>query len=185
MRTFIGIPVPDKCKEILNQMQQALRCHKADIRWVSIHSVHLTLKFLGEVDPVIVPQLATLLQSECRALPSIFLRLHGLGCFPNPSNPRVIWCGIEGDMKTLLQIQRLVGATCQKYGFASGDSDYAPHLTLGRVMSKRNLKPLMDCIKIGMDLESSFCAEYFNIYRSDLRPQGAIHTVLNTITLNP
>jgi len=185
MRTFIAIPIPGKCKEILNQMQQALCSHKAEIRWVSLHSVHLTLKFLGEVDPVIVPQLATSLQSECRALPSIFLRLHGLGCFPNPGNPRVIWCGIEGDMKMLSQVQRLVGATCQKYGFASEGPDYIPHLTLGRVMGKRNLKPLMDCIKIGLELESSFCAEHFSIYRSDLRPQGAIYTVLNTIALNP
>lgn len=184
MRIFIAIPIPDKCKEILAKIQQILRTHKADIRWVSIDSIHLTIKFLGEVDPVIIPKLAESLQSESIAFPSICLRLHGIGCFPNSRNPNVIWCGIEGEIEMLSHIQRQVEATCQKYGFMPERRNFHPHLTLGRVIGKRNLKPLIDCIKIGLDLESSFRADHFNIYRSELKPQGAIYTVLSTIALN-
>lgn len=184
MRTFVAIPLPDVCRGMLNQMQQFLRFHKADVRWVSICSIHLTLKFLGEVDPALVPKLAESLQSEATALPHISLRLHGLGCFPNIRNPRVIWCGIEGETEKLSHIQQCIETTCAQFGFALEDRNFHPHLTLGRINSKRNLKPLMDCIKIGSDLESSFCADHFNIYRSDLKPQGAIYTIINTITLN-
>jgi 2'-5' RNA ligase len=57
---------------------------------LSSRSIHLTLKFLGEVDPVIVPKLAESLQSEATVLPHLSLRLHGLRCFPNLRNSRVI-----------------------------------------------------------------------------------------------
>ena len=185
MRTFIAIPIPDRCKEILAHMQQALRSFKADIRWVSISSIHLTLKFLGEADPATIHMLAESLRSESLAFPSISLQLHGLGCFPNSRNPKVIWCGIKGDTEVLSHIQQQVETICQKYGFMPEDRNFHPHLTLGRVIGKRNLKPLMDCIKIGLGLEAGFRADHFNIYRSELKPQGAIYTVLNSIALNP
>lgn len=185
MRTFIAIPIPAECQRILNQIQKALQSHKADVRWVSFCSIHLTLKFLGNVDPAIVPRLAESLQNEVIAIPGVSLRLHGLGCFPNLKNPRVIWCGIEGETERLSQIQRKVEATCVQYGFSPEDRNFHPHLTLGRVVGKRNLKPLMDCIKIGLGLESRFRADHFNIYRSDLTPQGAIYALLKTIALTP
>ena len=57
MRTFIAIPLPNECQLLLEQMQQSLRACKADVRWVAIPSIHLTLKFLGEVDPEVIPKL--------------------------------------------------------------------------------------------------------------------------------
>ena len=184
MRAFIAIPIPEASKEILNQIQQHLRDFKADVRWASIPSVHLTLKFLGEVDPVIIPDLAASLQIEARAFPRISLRLSGIGCFPNSKNPRVIWCGIDGDTEVLSGLQQKVETECLKYGLLQEDRKFHPHLTLGRVISNRNLKPLLDSIKIGSDLESSFRADHFNIYRSELKPKGAVYTVLSTITHN-
>ena len=184
MRTFIAIPLLAESRTMLDKMQQSLRVHRADVRWVAIPSIHLTLKFLGEVEPEIIPRLSESIENASRSERSFELRLQGLGCFPNLRMPRVIWCGIGGETEGLSRLQRKVENVCAEFGFAPEDRAFHPHLTLGRVNGKRNLQPLLDCIKIGSDLASSFQADHFNIYKSVLKPQGAEYSVLKTITLS-
>ena len=169
---------------MLDRLQQNLRSCRPDVRWVAIPSIHLTLKFLGEVNPEIVPELTKSIDNAVKAKAGFELCLHGLGCFPNQRNPRVIWCGIEGDTERLSEMHQTVEAVCATFGFAPENRQYHPHLTLGRVKGKRNLQPLLDCIKIGSDLECKFKADHFNLYKSTLRPQGAVYTVLKTIVLS-
>ncbi len=183
MRTFIAIPIPEECRRMLDQLQQILRGFKSDVRWTAIPSIHLTIKFLGEVAPEILPELAASIESAVKAQAGFELKLHGLGCFPNKKNPRVIWCGIEGEADRLSGLYRSVQTACASFGFAPENRDFHPHLTLGRVKGKRNLQPLLDCIKIGSDLECTFKADHFNIYKSTLTPRGAVYTVLRTILL--
>jgi 2'-5' RNA ligase len=184
MRTFIAIPLPTECRMMLDQLQQGLRAYKAEVRWTAIPSIHLTLKFLGEVDPGIIPKLSELLEGTSKSERPFRLRLHGLGCFPNLRNPRVIWCGISGETENLARLQQRVETVCAELGFAPEDRAFRPHLTLGRVNGKRNLQPLLDYIKIGSDLECSFQTNSFNIYRSILKPQGAEYSVLKSIVLS-
>jgi 2'-5' RNA ligase len=128
--------------------------------------------------------LNVMLREACKSERRFELRLHGLGCFPNARNPRVIWCGINGDTDGLLRLQRIVESSCAKLEFTQEDRPFHPHLTLGRVQGRRNLQPLMDQIAEGSDLACSFQADRFHIYKSSLKPQGAVYTVLNTIVLN-
>ena len=183
MRTFIAIPLPDECRTMLDEMQRKLRSCGADVRWVAIPSIHLTLKFLGEADPAIIPELADSLENITRLQSGLTLRLHGMGCFPGGNNPRVLWCGVEGEIEKLSLLQQQVETACSRFGFAFENRDFRPHLTLGRVKGKGNLQALLDCIKMGSDLESSFRTDHFNIYKGTLKPQGAVYTVLKTIVL--
>jgi RNA 2',3'-cyclic 3'-phosphodiesterase len=169
---------------MLEQMQSGLRRSGAEVGWVAISSIHLTLKFLGEVDPAIIPQMAAALSSTAAPIHGFELRLHGLGCFPNQNNPRVIWCGIDGNLESLSNLQQMVEKTCESFGFQAEERGFKPHLTLGRVKGKRNLQPLQECIKIGSDLGRSFRADHFIIYKSTLMPKGAVYTVLNTVMLS-
>ena len=168
---------------MLDRLQNNLRVFHADVRWVAIPSIHLTLKFLGEVGPAVIPALTESLELASWSEVAFKLRLHGLGCFPHPRNPRVIWCGIGGDSENLARLYRAVETACASFGFAPEDRAFHPHLTLGRVNGKRNLQPLLDCIKIGSDLECGFTADHYNVYRSTLKPQGAEYAVLKTIVL--
>jgi len=184
VRTFIAIPIPEECRKLLEQMQGDLRACRPDVRWVSVSSIHLTLKFLGEADPEILPDLAQAIESAVETRTGFELRLRGIGCFPNQKNPRVVWCGIDGETECLSELAWKVETACASFGFAPENRDFRPHLTLGRVKGKRNLQPLVDCIKIGSDLECRFEADHFNIYKSTLKPQGAIYTILKTIVLH-
>ncbi len=179
MRTFIAIPLPESCRVTLEKVQQPMRALGADVRWTSISSIHLTLKFRGEIEPSLVPDLA----AAVRSIPanSFNLCIRGLGAFPDMHSPRVIWCGIEGDVRDLESLQARIESECEKLGFEREARAFRPHLTLGRVNGKRNLRPLVDYIRIGTGLESPFAADRVNLYKSDLTPRGAVYTILDSI----
>jgi 2'-5' RNA ligase len=137
------------------------------------------------MDPVLLPELAARLQ-QSSALRTVFdLRVRGLGGFPNLRSPRVIWCGINGNIEALISLQEIVEHACQPLGFPAEARGFHPHLTLGRVQGKRNLQPLLDYIRIGSDLESSLTVREYHIYKSVLSPRGAAYSVLETIRLSP
>ncbi len=185
MRTFIAVPLPKECREMLERIQAKLRASEADVRWVSASSIHLTLKFLGEIDPELVPRLADSLRSATDVPAGFTLNVRGVGAFPNPRSPRVVWCGIEGEVQQLERIQTCVEHACSALGFAAEERPFLPHLTLGRVQGKRNLQRLSDCIRIGSELECNFKVDLYNVYKSTLSPRGAIYDVLETIRLRP
>jgi RNA 2',3'-cyclic 3'-phosphodiesterase len=183
MRTFIAIPLPPEGRKLLAALQETLRAFRADVKWTAPASIHLTLKFLGEIDPAALPRLVDLIDRQTAGIGPFTLRMHGLGGFPNLRNPRVIWCGLEGDLEQLGALQRNVEAACCQAGFAPEERLFQPHLTLGRVRGKTNLQPLVDYIKIGSTLEHIFTADQIHVYESVLRPQGALYTVLKTLEL--
>jgi 2'-5' RNA ligase len=168
---------------MLEEIQGKLRATGADVRWVAVSSIHLTMKFLGEIDPAILPQLTESLRGASASEPGFSLRLHGLGGFPSLRNPRIIWCGLEGETPQLQQLQTKVEQVCSHLGFAPKQREFHPHLTLGRVQGRRNLQPLLDCIKIGGEQECTFGVNNYNIYKSTLTPRGAIYSILESIPL--
>lgn len=184
MRVFIAIPIPGPCLETLAQMQQHLQTSHAAVRWTAVGSIHLTLKFLGETNTDIISGLSESLRSACGQVDSFELSLAGMGCFPNRRNPRVVWCGIGGDMKKLEVLQKNIETASCEFGFEAENRPYSPHLTLGRVKGRKNLRTLTEKIEIGSDLQCRFHVDRFHIYKSVLQPRGAIYTILQTIELN-
>jgi len=183
MRTFIAIRLPQESCEVLGEMQQRLRSSRADVRWTSIQSIHLTLKFLGEVEPVRLPSLAEALRDSTRGESAFSLELRGWGGFPNLRSPRIVWCGIEGEISRLQALRQKVENTCGEFGFPPEVRRFRPHLTLGRVKSKRSLHQLTDCIRMGCDLAHQFVVTGFNIYKSNLSPKGATYEIKERISL--
>lgn len=183
MRTFVAVPLSAEVRSLLDVLQGKLRSFGADVKWTAVPSIHLTLKFLGEIDPAILPRLAALLKTAASSQRPFELRAGGLGGFPDLRRPRVIWCGLAGDIPLLELLQKSVERACLEAGFPLEERAFQPHLTLGRVRGKSNLQQLLDYIRIGSTLECGFNVTEFNIYQSVLKPQGAIYTVLEKIEL--
>jgi RNA 2',3'-cyclic 3'-phosphodiesterase len=186
MRTFIAIPLPEECRRVLQQIQNEMRASEAEVRWVNIPSIHLTLKFLGEVDPSMLPNLIQELRLASNDIPPFALKVGGVGAFPNSRNPRVVWCGVSAENDRLSLLQEVIEQACEKLGFAREDRSFSPHLTLGRAQGKRNLQRLCDYIRIGRsELQCDITVDAYNVYKSTLAPKGAIYNVLERIALNP
>ncbi len=183
MRTFIAIPLPTESRVMLDKLQGTLRAAGADISWTDASSIHLTLKFLGEVDPGVIPRLADALRTAALTERTFTLLLQGLGGFPNLRNPRILWCGIQGDTARLASLQKKVEAVCADRDVPQEARHFRAHLTLGRVRSRTNLHRLLALIEAAAPFESTLPVEHFNIYKSVLNPHGAVHTIVERIEL--
>ena len=184
IRSFIAIDFPDETRKALEDIQRELKRCGAGVRWVKPRSIHLTLKFLGNIQPAQVEDIARAVAQEIRDQPPITLRPAGLGAFPNLRKPRVIWIGMDGEVQRLNGIQARVEKALEPLGFAREKRGFRPHLTIGRVKDRRGLQSLADAMAtLNVPEFNSFDADEIILYKSDLRPTGAIYTKLHRMPL--
>ena len=105
IRTFIAIELPERTVEMLVAIQDELKQSRARVRWVKPGSIHLTLKFLGNIPPGQVDDIAATAAPVVRNEHPLTLCAGGLGAFPNQRKPRVIWVGLQGQVERLGLIQ--------------------------------------------------------------------------------
>jgi 2'-5' RNA ligase len=184
IRSFIAIDLPEATRHGLAAVQEQLKQSGAGVRWVKPGSIHLTLKFLGNIHPAQVEDIALAVAQEVRDQPPITLGAAGLGAFPSRRKPRVIWIGMEGEVQRLNGIQARVENALEPLGFVREKRPFQPHLTIGRVKDRRKLQALIDAMAtLDMEPFNSFDADEIILYKSDLRPTGAIYTKLHRMPL--
>jgi 2'-5' RNA ligase len=184
IRSFIAIDFPEETRKALEYIQRELKQCGAGVRWVKPTSIHLTLKFLGNIQPAQVEDIARTVAQEIRDQSSITLRPAGLGAFPSLRKPRVIWIGMEGEVQRLNEIQVRVDNALEPLGFVREKRGFRPHLTLGRVKDRRNRQALTAAMtELEIPEFDSFDVTEIILYKSDLRPTGAIYTQLHRMPL--
>jgi 2'-5' RNA ligase len=184
IRTFIALELPPDLKRVLAALQEKLRTHTDCVRWVNPEQIHLTLKFLGSTEEGLVEPVSRILVNLAAAATPFRTQVAGIGAFPNPRNPKVIWVGMPGDQGTLLQFQEQLEDALAPVGFAKEKRSFSPHLTLGRVKEgkgKRELEQLIETYQ-SKDL-GYFAADTIVFFRSDLHPTGPVYAALKTIKL--
>ncbi|MGQ9628137.1 MAG: RNA 2',3'-cyclic phosphodiesterase [Anaerolineae bacterium] len=189
IRTFIAIELSQEIRAGLAEIQERLKAQAPPeaVRWVQPESIHLTLKFLGEVPAVKMESIRQALERAVGSVAPFSLSCGGLGCFPNPKRPRVIWVGVEEKTGRLSWMQQAVEAALSPLGYRPEARPFHPHLTLGRVQSRvgaadlRRMSELMASVKVGHIGEME--ARYISLMRSDLHPEGAIYTQLAQVNL--
>ncbi len=184
IRCFIAIDLPEATRQGLDGVQEKLQQSRARVRWVRANNIHLTLKFLGNIHPDQVDDIAAVTAQTVQNEPPLTLRTAGLGAFPSQRNPRVIWMGVAGEVKRLTHIQTRLENNLQALGFASERRGFRAHLTLGRVKDKRNRQALIAAMtELEIPEFDSFDVTEIILYKSDLRPTGAIYTKLHRMPL--
>lgn len=106
-------------------------------RWVSAEGVHLTLVFLGTVAADRVPAIAVALERLAARHRPLELSVRGAGTFGRPSSPRVLWLGVDGEVRALTALQRDLAGELEAIGFPRDDRRFTPHLTLARAREER------------------------------------------------
>jgi 2'-5' RNA ligase len=185
IRAFIAVDLPAEVQDCLGQILKQLNEQMGDVpvRWVAAENIHLTLKFLGDVSTNNIEVLTELLEAETADTDPMVISVGGLGAFPKVRSPRVIWVGVEAAQE-LVTLQRQIDMQTARIGYARDRRPFSPHLTLGRV--SRNASP-QDVRKIGDVLVSQKIGylgvariRAVHLYRSDLKPSGAVYTKLFT-----
>ncbi len=179
IRSFVAIDLPQSVRSQMESLQEEFKRKEADVRWVRPEGIHLTLKFLGDITPDEVGRIGRVLASIVPRWAPFSLQIKGLGCFPSVRNPRIIWVGIHDGANSVSSLQRAIEKAALDEQFPSEDRPFKPHLTLGRVRSLRGRDSLMASLEIHKDDEVGvFVAREVGLFRSELKPSGAVYTCL-------
>lgn len=185
MRTFVAIEIPESLKAILDRSVEGLRSGAVDelVRWVRPGSMHLTLKFLGEIEQLQVQAVEEILDQVVVGFSEFALEIAGFGCFPNRKRPRVLWVGFNSGGVALGQLQAELAIRLEKIGFEADHRDYHPHMTIGRVrkeLSAVESKSISDWAQEAqLGTIGRFEVESISLIHSVLEPGGAVYTHLH------
>ena len=185
IRSFIAMELPQDLKVQLAKLQSRLKTDRPRVKWVSPDGIHLTLKFLGDVDAARIAQVTQAMTEAVKGIQSFELTVGQLGVFPNPQKVQVVWVGLEGDLTTLDSLYRQLEDSMAKIGFPPENRGFKPHLTLARVGNealpdeRKRFGDLVTACKA--DINYSMKASSLSLMKSVLAPSGASYTRLSLI----
>lgn len=189
IRAFIAVDLPSSTQQAIQKKVNELRQSIGDsVRWAQARNIHLTLKFLGDVPPSDVEGLTRMLRTEADSSPAFDISIGGLGSFPNSKRPRVLFVGVQAPAG-LEALQRGIESACSRLGYESDARPFSPHLTIGRI---RDHVPPEDLQRIRRVLEETKIdslgtvrVDSVHLYKSELKPGGAVYTRLFSAPLQP
>jgi 2'-5' RNA ligase len=180
MRVFLAIDLPDEVKEHIVALQQKLKFLLEGVRWVRLEGIHLTLKFFGDIREDDIPGISEVIEGRTQQAAPMTLNTDIVGAFPNMERPRVLWLGMTGDIERLVTLQREIEAGLEPLGYRREKRRFSPHLTVGRAKSSRGMiMGLSEAVtRENTYTTGEFTAQGLTLFRSELKPGGAVYTEL-------
>jgi 2'-5' RNA ligase len=188
IRAFIAADLPAESKRLLRQVQDRLKtAGRADVKWVDPGSIHVTLKFLGNIDDGSTGRILDVIAEAVRGVPPFPVELRGLGVFPSPGRVRVVWVGLGGEVEKLGIIQKRIETGLVPLGFEAEARPFAPHFTLGRV---RDQVPPDERRRLGQTVTATpfagggrFVVEAIHLMQSRLTRERPVYSKIGSIKL--
>jgi len=184
MRVFIAIPLPAELKVKLIALQQEFRRFSLEATWVREAGFHITLKFLGEVEPTQIPAVVSCMIESARRYSSFALTLSGVGIFPHESRPRVLWVGIQDETGVLVQLQHALEEALARIGYGAEDRPFTPHLTLARLKHVARRGEFITCVAAHRQVSlGRLHVDHLELLESQLHPAGARYSTIRAAYL--
>lgn len=179
MRLFFGIGLSPDIRSEVNSFSATLKAQLPKMRWVEARNLHITLRFLGEVDEKRIPEISSAAQEAARSITRFEIILGQLGAFPNSRKARVFWWGLAQGAEESIQLFKQLERNLVSAGFKPEPKRYHPHLTLARL---RYPAPLpLDSLTVPEGL--SLTVSSYVLYQSTLTPQGPIYKTIEEFKL--
>jgi len=183
-RSFIAIELPEKIISSISKIQEDLRAYGFKIRWVRPENIHLTLKFLGNIDQADTEKVGEAITESVKGFVPFSLAAKGMGAFPSLRRPRVIWIGVSGDHEQLAGLQKRLDKKLAAIGFPEEKRLFRGHLTLGRVKQSIDPDRFAEAMKmVGGFASDTFLADEIVLFKSELKPTGAVYSKLMRASL--
>jgi 2'-5' RNA ligase len=184
LRSFIAFELPEDVLSALRRLQQGLKNHDFAVRWVRPEGIHLTLKFLGDIEPAQIDEIAGRMTAAARGYGCMSLSAKGIGVFPHLRRPRVLWVGLAGAVQRLSDLQRRIDVGLAEVGFKREKRSFKGHLTIGRFKARVDSRQVAHALEAFADFETQpFSADRIILFRSELKPTGAVYSILKHIPL--
>jgi RNA 2',3'-cyclic 3'-phosphodiesterase len=181
LRCFIAIEIPEAIRGAIVGSIDSLKESGADVKWVSPENIHITLQFLGETEETRIPLIKKALNKILLTYSPFYIKIAGVGCFPDARRPRVIWVGTEGS-QPVINLHGDIARGMAGLVYLEEERSFTPHLTIGRVKSNRNVRELLSKIDEIKEVRfSDFEVRNITLMKSELRPSGPIYSSLAEI----
>jgi len=182
IRAFIAIHLPAEVRDYLATISADLsrQLPQGAVRWVKPDRIHLTLRFLGDTDVRLLPDIQNALDEVATQQQRFDLYLEGFGCFPNCKRPRILWAGVAGRLKEAAQLKEEIDSALAPLGWEEEKRPFRPHLTIGRVKDARTaVSPTWpESLQ-----RPAIPVDAIHLIESELTPNGPIYTVRHSGTL--
>lgn len=184
IRTFIALKLPEQLTSLLESTQQKLMEYGFKVRWVRPENIHLTVKFLGDIQISDVDRISAVISESVRNFQPFSFYTKGLGVFPGIRRPRVIWVGLGGEVDQISGFQHHLDQSLSAIGYPKEKRPFQGHLTLGRFKGSVHSGKLAEVL----NSQSGFVSDTVTIdrvtlFKSDLKPSGAVYSELASIPL--
>lgn len=185
IRTFIAVEVPAVLQQKAAGVVRTLSSVSAAIKWVEPHNIHVTVKFLGDVEDAETYQVCRAAAEAVADLPAFRVRCCGVGAFPSPQRPRTVWLGIDDPAGGFQELFRRLERAMSGMGYPREIRRFQPHLTIGRLRhGQRQVGDLPAHLARQADLElGEIDVDEVVVFASELTPEGPVYTVLGRAPL--
>lgn len=180
-RAFIAADLPTlpRIEALARELREASR----DLKVVSLEHVHLTLKFLGDTEEGLVPEIVSAMHEAAAGIAPFTIRVRGTGAFPDLSRPSVLWVGIEG-AEPLARMAKSLDADLAALGFEPERRPWSPHVTLARVRGGRRMAAVPALLRAYASEDFGEArVEDIRLKKSVLRPGGPEYTTVEAVRL--
>jgi len=188
IRSFIAIELPDDLRWELSRLQKKLKVDRPRVKWVNPEGIHLTLKFLGDVDNAMIEPITQAMTQATQEIPPFNLDVQQLGAFPSLQRVQVVWVGLGGEVDKLAKLCQFLESNLTRLGFAAEQRPFTPHLTLARLSNeaspseRQRFGELIASTRL--ELSYSIKVDALSLMRSQLASTGAIYSRISLSELN-
>lgn len=179
-RIFTAIDISDKAREKVFVYIESLRRRFPDLRvgWEKAEKLHLTLNFLGDVDEISLINAENAVKKTARQISDFKLKIHSTGVFPNVTNAKILWLGLDGEMNLLKTTNEILDNECTKFGLAKEKRKFRPHLTIACLREPNKSRQLAETHIQNVFPPVVFEVKSIVIYESTLLSNGSIYSKL-------
>ena len=178
-RGFIAVDITPNPN--INKLHNEIKQTGADVKLVEPQNIHITLKFLGDVEENHIDQIEQIIKDSIDNIAPFTIKLKGTGVFPNENYIKVIWIGLEEAEKIAI-IATTLDEGLSKLGFKKEKRAFSPHLTIGRVKTAKNKQELLRIINTKENVEfSEQNIHSITLKKSVLTPKGPIYTTIKEV----
>lgn len=178
MRAFLAVEIPQHVRKHVWRIVEGEKKKDMPIKWAKLENMHITLKFLGEIDEKQQANISLAVKQIAGQHESFAVNLKDIGCFPNPKYPRVLWVGVEKGSEALCALAREIDEQLVSLGFKQ-EKRFHPHITIARMRKPCAVEDIMRHSIV----TDTFKAKAVVLFKSTLTPQGPIYEPLEVFPL--
>jgi 2'-5' RNA ligase len=185
IRSFIAVPLSGEIAHATGKIVREIDKVATGIKWVEPENMHLTLKFLGDIDENETWEVCRAIAKAVGNMEAFDIECQGVGAFPSNEKPKTLWIGITQGKESLGQLQQAVDDAMADLGFRREPPRFSPHLTIGRVKQPGpQLREVTRILNENADFSAGVAmVDEVVLFSSDLTPEGPIYSPMGRAEL--